>query len=299
MKKIINSVLFCLIYVVAVAQEAEQIDLGPYGTLQVRTNKKPIEYFETQIKLWEKKIKQNKNDANAWFNYFAATKCAWQMETNRFIEAQEFRPRTYASKFKFDEIAKDAFKFIPNTFEAYYMLHFQDNKEIKKNYTYLLKANELKPYDFRILFSLLRYYDLINDQENVKLVAQEIAKTSYISTNAFNLAYNILTELDEKSLLITSLSNYYACLILQKSKGIKPNVIITTKNGIFPYNQYEQNYINKLYNRIGTNYNGLQIDSSGTENEKDNNFLQIFLSIFLIYSCLILNILKIKFTSTD
>lgn len=280
MKKLIYIGLLCLTYLTTFAQEAEQIDLGPYGTLIVRTNKKPIEYYESQIKLWKKKVKQNNKDANAWLNYFAATKCAYQMETTRFIEAQEFRPRNYASKFKFDEIAQEANKYIPNTFETYYMLHFQDNKEIKKNYSYLLKANELKPYDQRILFSLLRYYDLVNDQENVKLVAQEIAKTSFISPNAFNLAYNILTELDEKSLLITSLSNYYACLILQKSKGIKPNVIITTKNGIFPYNQYEQTYINKFYNRIGTNYNGLKIDSSGTEKEKDDNFHRVRNSYF-------------------
>ncbi len=280
MKKCIYIALLCLTSWTIFAQEAEQIDLGPYGTLVVRTNKKPIEYYETQMKLWEKKVHQNKKDANAWLNYFAATKCAYQMETNRIIEAQEFRPRMYASKYKFDEIAKDANKHIPNTFEAYYMLHFQDNKEIKKNYSYLLKANELKPYDQRILFSLLRYYDLVNDPENVQLVAQEIAKTSFISTNAFNLAYNILTELEEKSLLITSLSNFYACIILQKTKGIKPNAIITTKNGIFPYNQYEQPYINKLYNRIGTNYSGLMIDSSGTENEKDNNFYRVKNSYF-------------------
>ena len=280
MKKCIYIALLCLTSWTVFAQEAEQIDLGPYGTLVVRTNKKPIEYYETQIKLWEKKVHQNKKDANAWLNYFAATKSAYQMETNRIIEAQEFRPRMYDSKYKFDEIAKDANKHIPNTFEVFYMLHFQDNKEIKKNYSYLLKANELKPYDQRILFSLLRYYDLVNDPENVQLVAQEIAKTSFISTNAFNLAYNILTELEEKSLLITSLSNFYACIILQKTKGIKPNAIITTKNGIFPYNQYEQQYINKLYNRIGTNYRGLMIDSSGTENEKDNNFYRVKNSYF-------------------
>ena len=281
MKKCIYIALLCLTSWTIFAQEPEQIDLGPYGgTIVIGNNKKQTEYFETQIKLWEKKVHQNKKDANAWLNYFAATKCAYQMETNRIIEAQEFRPRMYASKYKFDEIAKDANKHIPNTFEVFYMLHFQDNKEIKKNYSYLLKANELKPYDQRILFSLLRYYDLVNDPENVQLVAQEIAKTSFISTNAFNLAYNILTELEEKSLLITSLSNFYACIILQKTKGIKPNAIITTKNGIFPYNQYEQPYINKLYNRIGTNYSGLMIDSSGTENEKDNNFYRVKNSYF-------------------
>ena len=272
--------MLCVTSFTMFAQEPEQIELGPYGTLVVRTNKKPIEYYETQIKLWEKRVKQNKKDANAWLNYFAATKSAWLIEDNRFIELSELRPRTMQSKFEYAKIAHEAIKHIPNTFEANYMLHFQDNKEIKKNYSYLLKANELKPYDQRILFSLLRYYDLVNDPENVQLVAQEIAKTSFITANGFNLAYNILTELEEKSLLITSLSNFYACIILQKTKGIKPNAIITTKNGIFPYNQHEQQYINKLYNRIGTNYSGLMIDSSGTENEKDNNFYRVKNSYF-------------------
>ncbi len=281
MKKLIYIGMMCVFAFTAFAQEPEQIDLGPYGgTIVIGNNKKQTEYFETQIKLWEKKVKQNKKDANAWLNYFAATKSAWLIEDNRFIELSELRPRTYQSKFEYAKIAHEAIKHIPNTFEAYYMLHFQDNKEIKKDYSYLLKANELKPFDQRILFALLRYYDLINDQVNVQLVAQEIAKTSLISSNAFNLAYNILTELEEKSLLITSLSNYYACLILQKTKGIKPNAILTTKNGIFPYNQYEQPYINKLYTRIGTNYSGLMIDSLGSENEKDNNFYRVKNSYF-------------------
>lgn len=281
MKKLIYIGMMCVFALTAFAQEPEQIDLGPYGgSIVIGNNKKQTEYFETQIKLWEKKVKQNKKDANAWLNYFAATKSAWLIEDNRFIELSQLRPRMMQSKFEYAKIAHEAIKHIPNTFEVYYMLHFQDNKEIKKDYSYLLKANELKPFDQRILFALLRYYDLINDQVNVQLVAQEIAKTSFITSNAFNLAYNILTELEEKSLLITSLSNYYACLILQKTKGIKPNAIITTKNGIFPYNQYEQPYINKLYNRIGTNYNGLMIDSSGTENEKDNNFYKVKNSYF-------------------
>ena len=75
MKKIIYIGLLCLTYLTTFAQEAEQIELDSYGTLIFRKNTKNIEYYESQINFWEKKAKQNKNDANAWFNYFAATKC--------------------------------------------------------------------------------------------------------------------------------------------------------------------------------------------------------------------------------
>ena len=74
MKKFIYIALLCVTSFTTFAQEPEQIELGSYGTLLVRTNKKPIEYFETQMKLWEKKVKQNNKDANAWLNYFAVTK---------------------------------------------------------------------------------------------------------------------------------------------------------------------------------------------------------------------------------
>jgi hypothetical protein len=53
MKKCIYIALLCLTSWTVFAQEAEQIDLGPYGTLFVRTNKKPIEYYETQIYIHE------------------------------------------------------------------------------------------------------------------------------------------------------------------------------------------------------------------------------------------------------
>lgn len=239
--------MLCVTSFTIFAQEPEQIDLGPYGTLLVRTNKKPIEYFETQMKLWEKKVKQNKKDANAWLNYFAATKCAYQIELSKLLE--DSKPGTgidmTSSKFQFTKIATVAYKEIPNTFEGNYIMHNRDYYHLKLDYTYLLKAQELKPFDQRILWSLLVYYEGIQDLQKSMNVAKELSNTSIIKMSELNNAYNILTEIEENALFVSGgYEEYMACLILQKLKNIKPNAIITTNfiirpcfNNIYKYTE--------------------------------------------------------------
>jgi len=229
MKKCIYIALLCLTSWTVFAQEAEQIDLGPYGTLIVRTNKKPIEYYESQIKAWEKKVKQNNKDANAWLNYFAATKCAYQMEVTKLFEEIKSKPATKTglgvdmskSEYQYETIAQEAYKNVPNSFEANYMMHFKDNFGIKRDYTYLQKAQEIKPFDKKILDALIRYYHLINDTVNLKKTALEIANSNLISTNEYNLAYNLLTELDDQAVLLVTYHELVECIVLQQTKNIK------------------------------------------------------------------------------
>lgn len=256
--------MMCVFAIAAIAQEAEQIDLGPYGVLNVRTNKKTIEYFETQIKLWEKKVHQNKKDANAWLNYFAATKYASQIDIARSMESSKPRININESKFEYSKIADEAYNFIPNTFEANYMKHFtRDNLIIKRDYSYLLKAQKINPYDIRILDALIRYYYLINDTENIKKLAFEIVQNNLISDKEYNLAYNILCELEDQAILITNYYNIVDFLVLQYTKNIKPNVIIAPKNIIAPTHQKDYVYTDILLKRIGIKRREVEIDTSG------------------------------------
>lgn len=246
--------MMCVFAFTAFAQEPEQIELGPNGTLVVRTNKKPIEYFETQIKLWEKKVKQDKKDANAWLNYFAATKSAYQMEVTNLMENVKngLGVDMSDSKYKYAQIAEEAYKHLPNSFEANYMMHFRNNFFMKANYDYLLKAQEIKPFDQRIIIPLFRYYELIQDLTNAKIIAHEIAKQKTLNEIDYATAYNILMELEENAVLITNGYNeYLACLVLQKLKSIKPNVLITTNYIINPGNNFASENSDKTLNRIG------------------------------------------------
>jgi formylglycine-generating enzyme required for sulfatase activity len=280
MKKLIYIGMMCVFAIAAFAQEAEQIDLGPYGNLLVRTNKKPIEYYETQMKLWEKKVHQNKKDANAWLNYFAATKCAYQMELTKKWKELQTKPDSKLgmgldmskSEFKYETIAQEAFKVLPNTFEANYMMHFKDNFGIKRDYTYLLKANELKPFDKKILDALIRYYHLVNDTVNLKKTALEIANSNLISTNEYNLAYNLLAELDDQAILLVTYHELVECIVLQQTKNIKPKVIITTKDIIAPANQDEFKYSDIVLARMGISRRIQEIVTSGRMKAIDNNF---------------------------
>ena len=283
MKKCIYIALLCLTTWTVFAQEAEQIDLGPYGTLVVRTNKKPIEYYETQIKLWEKKVHQNKKDANAWLNYFAATKCAYQIELTKKWEEIQTKPGSKLgmgvdmskSEFQHETIAQEAYKNVPNSFEANYMMHFKDNFMIKRDYSYLLKAQSIRPYDIKLLDALIRYYHLVNDTVNLKKTALEIANSNLISTNEYNLAYNLLTELEEQAVLLVTYPELVECIVLQQTKNIKPKVIITTKNVIAPTNQNEYQYTDIALTRMGISRRVQEIITSGNQKELQENYTKV------------------------
>lgn len=245
--------MMCVFALTAFAQEPEQIDLGPYGTLVVRTNKKPIEYFETQIKLWEKRVKQNKKDANAWLNYFAATKCAYQMEEIKLFENS--KPGTgidmSSSKFQYTQIAYQAFKHIPNTFEGNYIMHEKDIYHIKLDFSYLLKAQEIKPYDKRLLWSLLVYYECNRDTVQLKKISEEISKTNFISTLDLINANNILEELEDNSVLISAgYEEYMALKVLQKVKKKKTKVIVIPNFIILPTFKNCYKYTEKTLERF-------------------------------------------------
>lgn len=252
--------MMCVFALTAFAQEPEQIELGPNGTLEVRTNKKPIEYFETQIKLWEKKVKQDKKDANAWLNYFAATKCANRLEEikmkdslkSKFGSLMGMEIDMSKNKYQYKKIAEEAFPIISTTFEGNYMMHFKEKYYIKNDYSYLLKANEIKPFEKSILIELLRYYELIQDLPNAEKVAIEVARLKFFTESDYAIAYNILSEIDENAVLITDENiDYFPCLILQKLKKIKPNVLITTTKNINPVYSTSYEYADKTLARIG------------------------------------------------
>jgi formylglycine-generating enzyme required for sulfatase activity len=283
MKKCIYIALLCLTSWTIFAQEAEQIDLGPYGTLVVRTNKKPLEYFETQMKLWEKKVHQNKKDANAWLNYFAVTKYLNHVDLTKKWKELQSKPGSKIGKgvdmskseYQHETIAQEAYKNLPNSFEANYMMHFKDNFMIKRDYSYLLKAHEIKPYDTKILDALIRFYHLVNDTVNLKKTAIEIANSNLISTNEYNLAYNLLAELDDQAVLLVTYPELVECIVLQQTKNIKPKVIITTKNVIAPTNQNEYQYTDIALARMGISRRVQEIITSGNQKELQENYTKV------------------------
>ena len=248
MKKLIYIGLLCLTYLATFAQEAEQIDLGPYGTYWFK-NEKSLEYFETQINIWEKKVLQNKKDANAWLNLFCATKRAWKINIQ---QKQNNTTNKNLKKFDYKKIADEAYAIMPNSFEANFMIHFKESTYIKINYDYLLKAHELKPFDKSILCELLLYYELIQDTENARKVAIKISETNILSNLEYINAYNILIELSQNAILITEdQEEFTACLVLQKTKNIKPNILVSTHFILNPAYSFSYEYTDKTFARLG------------------------------------------------
>lgn len=274
MKKLINSVLFCLICLVAVAQEAEQITESlPSPHIQIL--RKSLSYYETQFKLWEKKVQKDNKDANAWLNYFKAAK---SIESYR--EAEKMFDSTKREDWElrfgnlpYQKIAINAYKQIPNTFEANYMMYRKPWNDL--DYTYLLKAHEIRPFDRSILSGLFYYFLLVDDQENLKKTAFEIAKTDLISQLEYTLAYNILMEVEDGAVLKLSNDLKLPAMVLQLTKNIKPNVLIPAyRIYTLRTTELQRKYCENFYLKIGAPINLEEIHSTNFKNKYKNYGLE-------------------------
>jgi len=261
--------MMCVFAIAAIAQEAEQIDLGPYGTYWYK-NEKSLEYFDNQIKLWEKKVHKNKKDANAWLNLFNATKRAWTISIQQQMNNK--KNKNEVNKYNHKKIAEEAYEIIPNSFEANYMMHFKESTYVKANYDYLLKAQELKKFDTSILCELLLYYELIQNFEKTKEVAIKIFHSNILSNLEYINAYNILSELNNNAVLITEdQEEFTACVVIQKNKKLKPNIVISTHFILNPAYSFSYDYSDKTFARLGLKCIRYSEDSNDAT-KKINNF---------------------------
>ena len=261
--------MLCVTSFTTFAQEPEQIESGPYGTYWYK-NEKSLEYFDNQIKLWEKKVHQNKKDANAWLNLFNATKRAWTISIQQQMINKKIKNEV--NKYNHKKIAEEAYEIIPNSFEANYMMHFKESTYVKANYDYLLKAQELKKFDISILCELLLYYELIQNFEKTKEVAIKIFNSNILSNLEYINAYNILSELNNNAVLITEdQEEFTACVVIQKNKNLKPNVVISTHFILNPAYSFSYDYSDKTFARLGLKCIRYSEDSNDAT-KKINNF---------------------------
>ena len=220
-----------------------------------------ISWYELQQKLWKEEIDKNKTNANAWFNYYRATRalaycCVTEDKRNTNAELS-------------DKIVNDAYSLIPTSFEANLMKSL-NSKETKET-TYLLKAYEINPLDVRTFDGLMVNYEFKQNKSEFEKFAVKMYEYNELPSSILNWGYNILAELDENAILFTGGDNdTYACWIIQAAKKHRQDVQI-----INTYMIRDDEYRKLLFKKLGLPNLDISFKEAKSELETEELFSKV------------------------
>ena len=233
MKKWIGCLGFVLLTFGTMAQEKQMVH-------SVIVEWHDADWYKKQEKLWKADLDLNKQNGDAWLNYYAASRALRILSEANSAEEKKYLEQCTA-------IAKDAYANMPNSFEGNYIMYWNSNHFENKNEQYLIKAFELRPEDPRVLLDYLIKAELEQDKATFSKVAKKLYEINRMPAGALNWAYNVLTEVSENGIVLTAGDNdTYALWIAQEAFNYRKDVkVINTSLILF------DDYRSKLFKDLG------------------------------------------------
>lgn len=264
MKKV--SILLMLLFSVTAFSQTK-----PQKVYSIVKERRELSWYEEQAKLWKAEIDQNDQNAEAWYYYYAAI-CG---QAHVCGSSEEKKKELYALQ---DQIVKDCYSAVPNSFEANFIMYKGYKGEGKgvSNYEYLEKAYEIDPYDSRSYVDFLTHFAIIHDQVNYEKFCKKFFTANEIPAAVYNWAYNILSELDEDAIIFTDGDNdTYSLWMLQVVKSFRPDVSVVNTSLLTL-----DDYRDKLFDKIGLAPLKLKVLNAESMEEYHENVGKVYEHIF-------------------
>jgi len=217
----IQTILFAILILTFNTQLFSQAQ--PVKSLAVEYHE--FEWYEEQYNLWEKELKRNKRDGDAWINFYAAARMA------RFSAPDaEVRNEWYTKEY---EVVKSMEKSIKGTFAYYRILTWysqiwnaKDKEQEDEFISFVLKAHELDPLNSDIYPNLMNVYEIYRENpEKLEETAQMWKASGHHTPNLMALSYNALINTSKNAILITGGDNdTYPLWIAQKADDFRKDV---------------------------------------------------------------------------
>jgi hypothetical protein len=212
MKKLIGCLSLVFLSVAAFAQEKQTVH-------SVIVEWRHVEWYKTQEKLWKADIDKNKQNGEAWMNYYGAVRALRICSEPNSAEQKKYTELC-------DKIAMDVYALMPNTFEGNYIMYW-NGKLGENDEKYLAKAFEFRPEDPRVLLDYLIKSELERDKVTFSKVAKKLYEINRMPAGALNWAYNVLTEVSENGIVFTAGDNdTYALWIVQEAMNYRKDVTV-------------------------------------------------------------------------
>lgn len=183
--------------------------------------KKNKTWYNQQILVWRQEIEINKKNAEAWLNYYKASKYAGVDDEilDQIVTAMNIN--------------------IPNSFQSHYVNYIHSNRDLSKG-TELMKAYLIEPNRKEIYKELAVYFVLKGDNDNLDKTLKKWNSLNEIPQSLKDYSYNLLNTIPQNGILITD-GEYdtYPLWILQSAEGHRKDVKILNLN-IIENNDYRK-----------------------------------------------------------
>ncbi|MDH4472948.1 MAG: hypothetical protein QE487_10085 [Fluviicola sp.] len=202
--------LFCLsLALTSLAQKPETV----YGIAKERREES---WYLTQLNGWKKILDSDKTNAEAWYNYYKASRAL-----RNISETDETRKK-YSDLCT--QIVTDAYATIPNTFEAN-LLKWAEGGNDETMFSYLKKAHEISPDDPRAYEDLATYYEIQHNKSEYSKACVLMYQHNLMHASMVNWGYNLLAGVDQNAIVFTAGDNdTYSAWIAQEGLNFRKDV---------------------------------------------------------------------------
>lgn len=205
------------------------------------------EWYTNQYSLWEKEIKKDKKNGDAWINLYAAARMA-----SFSANDEESRTNWYSKEV---DVINNMGKSIKGTFAYYRILSWynsvwnaKDKAEEDKIISYSVKAHELRSYDPSVYPDLMNIYEIARPDVKKQKEISLLWKASGDHTpKLMALSYNVLMNTKKNAILLTGGDNdTYPLWIIQHANDYRKDVNVWNLSLLFI-----PEYRNRLFKEIG------------------------------------------------
>ncbi|MFD1552054.1 hypothetical protein DNU06_00860 [Putridiphycobacter roseus] len=197
-----------------------------------------VSWYQTQSDLWEKEIKKNKKNGEAWYNYYAANRALRNISHDDSLARDKYQKLTA-------QIAIDVYQTIPNSFEANHIVWW-DGWSDQTKLKYLKKAYEINPLDTRTYGDLMTHYAVQCNQPEFEKFALMVYQANDMPGGTYNWAYNLLAGLDENAIVFSAGDNdTFLPWVIQVAKEHRKDVTVINTSLIL-LDDYREKIFNQL-----------------------------------------------------
>lgn len=175
------------------------------------------DYYYQQNELWNKQIKHDSTNANAWLQSYLSL---------HYVLVTDKAQNYGITQKMLDALVNQAENHVPNSFEWNY-IKFVNSGNNPAYLKYLEKAFAIDSARTETYDKLLTQYELRGDKDKTSYFAKKMYDSQLISPNWYYWNYNNLIGLDKNAIVFTQGDNdTYPAWVLQKVQKVRPDVLV-------------------------------------------------------------------------
>jgi hypothetical protein len=201
------------------AQQAERM----YGKNRVlKTNA----YYLEQLRLWEKKVHDDPADADAWYNYYRASRNAYIVGE----ETDSLKAKGAGRFHRLEAIVQEMRSHVPESYEYNFVVWLNGNGN-PDLLPFLERAHRLAPDRSEPLQSLAYYYETVGDTARRNEALTGWYRSGDCSPGLLNYAYNMLAGMEHDAIVFTEGDkDTDAIFVLQGARRMRTDVRVLNVN---------------------------------------------------------------------